>query len=352
VSGNYGRYRQAGQHPNGFINYQLIRFCQATRLHYLNGHVQLANQNVLQQHVDHKIANALLNQGTRDAYKTWNQQDRAWVDMRLHESYDEGRFGVPHNVITRHAASYTSNARFVAFLGTFVCPAQQVWLPDNDLQDPATWDATPLRRLKRMHEDLVQHYDCTDQPAAAQQAPPSAQAAALLPRGRKPAASARRLQGQRQWQTRPPATQPPPRGNQAESGFPPASSSSQDQQPYRPRPIPSQSRLTQQLTKEWPQYKALRQRYAGTRFEEQRQLHLPQKHKATVPEPALRVEMNVLEEQADNSQARDLYWTPLSWLGTIRLSSANDAFDPTLWATFVSTTLGLEVPVLSSPPQP
>ncbi len=31
-----------------FIHYQLIRFCQATRLQYLNGHVQLANQNVLQ----------------------------------------------------------------------------------------------------------------------------------------------------------------------------------------------------------------------------------------------------------------------------------------------------------------
>jgi hypothetical protein len=37
------------------IHYQLIRFCQATRLQYINGHVQLANQNVLQQqHVDHK----------------------------------------------------------------------------------------------------------------------------------------------------------------------------------------------------------------------------------------------------------------------------------------------------------
>jgi hypothetical protein len=34
---------------------------------------------VLQQHVDHKIANALLKKGTRDAYKKWNQQDRAWV---------------------------------------------------------------------------------------------------------------------------------------------------------------------------------------------------------------------------------------------------------------------------------
>jgi hypothetical protein len=44
-----------------FIHYQLLRFCQATRLQYLNGQVQLANQQVLQQqHVDHKIANALL----------------------------------------------------------------------------------------------------------------------------------------------------------------------------------------------------------------------------------------------------------------------------------------------------
>jgi hypothetical protein len=93
---------------------------------------------------------------------------------------------------------------------------------------------------------------------------------------------------------------------------PRASSSSQDQQPTRPSPIPSQRRLTQQLTKQWPQSKALRQHYAGTRFEEQRQLHLPQKHKATVPESTLRVEMNGLEEQADNAKARELFWKPLS----------------------------------------
>jgi hypothetical protein len=99
------------------------------------------------------------------------------------------------------------------------------------------------------------------------------------------------------------------------------------------------------------QYKALRQRYAGTRFEEQRQLHLPQKHKATVPESSLCVEMNALEEQADNAQARALYWKPLSWFGTIRPTSANDAFDPALWTTFVSTTLGVEVPVFSSLPR-
>jgi hypothetical protein len=63
---------------DGFIHYQLIRFCQATRVQYVNGQITLANQNVLQQqHVDHHIASALLKKGTRDAYKTWNQQDRA-----------------------------------------------------------------------------------------------------------------------------------------------------------------------------------------------------------------------------------------------------------------------------------
>jgi hypothetical protein len=54
----------------------------------------------------------------------------------------------------------------------------------------------------------------------------------------------------------------------------------------------------------------LRQHYASTRFEEQRQPHLPQKHKATVPESSLRVEMNALEEQADNAKARNLIGSP------------------------------------------
>jgi hypothetical protein len=98
-------------------------------------------------------------------------------------------------------------------------------------------------------------------------------------------------------------------------------------------------------------FKALRQRYAGTRFQEQRQLHMPQKHKATALDSTLRVEMNNLEEQADNAKARELFWKPLSWLGAIRPTSANDAFDPALWETFVSTTLGLEVPTLAALPR-
>ena len=43
--------------------------------------------------------------------------------------------------------------------------------------------------------------------------------------------------------------------------------------------------------------------------------------------------MNGLEEQADNTKAHDLYWKPLSWLGTIRPTSDNDAFNPAMWVT-------------------
>jgi hypothetical protein len=94
--------------------------------------------------------------------------------MRLHESHDEGGFGVSNNTITRHAASYTTNARFVAFLVTFARPSQQVWLPGNDIQDPSSWVAPPLCTLKRLHGDLLQQYDCTEQSAVAQPAHPSA----------------------------------------------------------------------------------------------------------------------------------------------------------------------------------
>jgi len=49
------------------------------------------------------------------------------------------------------------------------------------------------------------------------------------------------------------------------------------------------------------------------------------------------MEMNALEEQADNAKARELHWKPLSWLGTIRTTTPNDAWDQPLWETFVCT---------------
>ena len=76
-------------------------------------------------------------------------------------------------------------------------------------------------------------------------------------------------------------------------------------------------------------------------------LHMPQKHKAIVQDSTLRMEMNALEEQAENAKARELHWKPLSWLGTLRPTTANDAWDQPLWETFVCTTL-----CRYSPPSP
>ncbi len=80
-------------------------------------------------------------------------------------------------------------------------------------------------------------------------------------------------------------------------------------------------------------------------------MHMPQKHKTTVQDSALRMEMNALEEQAENTKASDLHWKPLSWLGTLRPTKVNDAWDQPLWETFVCMTLRLEVPVLASLPR-
>jgi hypothetical protein len=55
--------------------------------------------------------------------------------------------------------------------------------------------------------------------------------------------------------------------------------------------------------------------------------------------------MNGLEEQADNAKACDLFWKPISWLGTLRPSNATDAFDQPLWETFFTSTIDLEFPL-------
>jgi hypothetical protein len=58
---------------DGFIHFQLIRFCQATRLQYVNSHIMLGNRCVLQQqHVDCKIADTLLKKGTKQHADGWD----------------------------------------------------------------------------------------------------------------------------------------------------------------------------------------------------------------------------------------------------------------------------------------
>jgi len=62
---------------DGFIHFQLLRFCQATRLQFLNSHILLDNRcDLQQQHVDCKIADALLQKGTKQHAAGWDTSSK------------------------------------------------------------------------------------------------------------------------------------------------------------------------------------------------------------------------------------------------------------------------------------
>jgi hypothetical protein len=116
-----------------FIHFQLIRFCQDTRLQFINSHIILNNRCVLQQqHVDCKIADAVLKKGTQQHANGWDAQSKAWDHMVLHLTHAEGGFGVTFNDVTKDAAFYTTTSRFApsqACLGAFSQERQELWLP-------------------------------------------------------------------------------------------------------------------------------------------------------------------------------------------------------------------------------
>ena len=86
--------------PDGFIHYQLLRFCQATRLQYLNDN-------------NFKITDSLLTKGTKQHADGWDASSKAWSHMVLHLPHAEGGFGVTFNDINKDSVFYTSNSRFV-----------------------------------------------------------------------------------------------------------------------------------------------------------------------------------------------------------------------------------------------
>ncbi len=127
--------------------------------------------------------------------------------MRLQESHNEEGFGFPNNTISRHATVYATNTRFVAFLGTFSRPAQEVWLPGNYFQDQATWNVPPLctikhLTIKHLHAALLQDYDFTEQPAADLPSLPSGAGSSVAANEGTPPPPP----GNRLWHPRPSAT--------------------------------------------------------------------------------------------------------------------------------------------------
>ncbi len=84
-------------------------------MQYLNSHIILGNRCFLQQqHVDVKIADTLLKKGTKQHADGWDTASKDWAHMVLHLPHAEGAFGVPFNCVTKDAAFYATNSRFLS----------------------------------------------------------------------------------------------------------------------------------------------------------------------------------------------------------------------------------------------
>ncbi len=66
------------------------------------------------QHVDCKIADALLKNDTKQHTDGWDASNKDWAHMVLHLSHTEGGFGVSFNCVTKDVAFYTTTSRFVS----------------------------------------------------------------------------------------------------------------------------------------------------------------------------------------------------------------------------------------------
>ncbi len=258
----------------------------------------LGNRCVLQQqHVDCKIADALLKKGTKQPADGWDAPSKAWAHMVLHLPHAEGGFGVTFNDVTKDAAFYTTTSRFVAWLGSFSHGRQGLWLPKDDLQDSSSWSSSPLLLLRDIHSKLLTKYNCKEGCA------PSQSQAHVGARG-----GLSSQDGVSQQQQDAPLSIP-----QLNHLHEASIVWGEDASNVAVTAIPAQNRLTHQILHHFQEFKDLKETFAVSRRAEQLCLRTKQRVVATVEESVLRTEMENFE---------------LSWLVTSRVGLVTSAAGP------------------------
>jgi hypothetical protein len=71
---------------------------------------------------------------------------------------------------------------------------------------------------------------------------------------------------------------------------------------------------------------------------------------ATVEDSVLRTEMADLESQAEDVPKRILFFKPMSWLGQIWSHRRDETWSVSLWETFFSTSMVVQIPVIPEKP--
>ncbi len=293
---------------DSFIHFQLVRFFQTTRLQHINSHILLDNHCVLQeQHVDVKIADALLKKGTKQHADGWDVSSKDWEHMVIHLPHTDGGFGVSFNCVTKDAAFYATTSRFVSFLGTFSQERQRLWLSDEDLQDSSSWKSSPLVLLRNNHANLLTNYDCKEVCAPSQS---QGNVGAIARPGPQ--------DGVPQQQEAVPLVLPQLNRLDEDSFVRDESSPSTAGVTV----IPTQFKITQQILKHWQPFRDLKLQFVGSRRH--------QRVVDTVEESVFRTEMTGLESQEEDAPKRVLFYKPMACLGQIRPHRRDESWSDSL----------------------
>jgi len=135
---------------DGLIHYQMLHFCQNTRLDFLGRNTPTLLISDIFAKVDATILEALWRKGTTDAHGEWTAVFRRFVDMILQLPHFRGGFGVTPNAGSAISAFYAAPVSLVQWLGFCSHEKQNLidlastWAPGQDLANPDQWSAPIL----------------------------------------------------------------------------------------------------------------------------------------------------------------------------------------------------------------
>jgi hypothetical protein len=83
-----------------------------------------------------------------------------------------GGYGMTPNVIAQISAKVAMAARFLGVVGSLSSSEQQLWFPNQNVQDPLTWILPYLIQLQHEYKKLVEDFNCDIQEFITVQDPP------------------------------------------------------------------------------------------------------------------------------------------------------------------------------------
>jgi hypothetical protein len=115
---------------DGFVHFQLIKFCVNTRTQYMSVNINLPPQehfvSAQHVHVDTVIADTILRKGTRGSFRQWDKNDYDLSVTRLQMTHGDGGFGLTPNVIAQTSAKVVMTSRFLGLVGSLPLDEQHL----------------------------------------------------------------------------------------------------------------------------------------------------------------------------------------------------------------------------------